>query len=81
MPFEAVRFSGPEHSARRAARICRYPLSARPGAAPIWWQEWQGQRSLPALVRMRVGFPPDDGRRWPELIVGLMVDLPPPSQL
>jgi general secretion pathway protein J len=53
----------------------------RSGAAPIWWQEWQGQRSLPALVRMRVDFPPDDVRRWPELIVGLMVDLPPPSQL
>jgi hypothetical protein len=27
---------------------------------------------------MRVGFPQGDGRRWPELIVGLMVDLPPP---
>jgi general secretion pathway protein J len=53
----------------------------RPGAAPIWWQEWQGQRSLPALVRLRVDFPRDDGRRWPELIIGLMVDLPPPSQL
>jgi general secretion pathway protein J len=54
---------------------------AQSGATPIWWQEWQGQRSLPALVRLRVGFPPEDGRRWPELIVGLMVDLPPPSQL
>jgi general secretion pathway protein J len=53
----------------------------RPGAAPIWWQEWQGQRSLPALVRVRVGFPQGDRRRWPELIVGLMVDLPPPFQL
>jgi hypothetical protein len=53
----------------------------RPGAEPIWWQEWQNQRSLPSLVRMRVGFPQGDDRRWPELIVGLMVDLPPPFQL
>jgi general secretion pathway protein J len=53
----------------------------RPGAAPTWWQQWQGQPSLPALVRVRVGFPQGDRRRWPELIVGLMVDLPPPFQL
>jgi general secretion pathway protein J len=53
----------------------------RPAAVPVWWQEWQDQRSLPSLVRMRVGFPQGDRRRWPELIVGLMVDLPPPFQL
>jgi general secretion pathway protein J len=53
----------------------------RPGATPIWWQEWQGQWTLPALVRMRVGFPEGDRRRWPELIVGLMIDLPPAFQL
>ena len=53
----------------------------RPGAEPIWWQEWRDQRSLPTLVRVRIGFPQGDRRRWPELIVGLMVDLPPPFQL
>jgi general secretion pathway protein J len=53
----------------------------REGAAPTGWQEWQDQRALPALIRMRVGFPQGDDRRWPELIVGLMVDLPPPFQL
>ena len=53
----------------------------RPGERPLWWQAWQGQRSLPTLVRMRIGFPQGDARRWPELIVGLMVDLPPPFQL
>jgi general secretion pathway protein J len=53
----------------------------RPDAEPRWWHEWQNQSVLPALVRMRVGFPQGDGRRWPELIVGLMVDLPPPFQL
>jgi hypothetical protein len=29
---------------------------------------------------MRVGFPEGDRRRWPELIVGLMIDLPPAFQ-
>jgi general secretion pathway protein J len=52
-----------------------------PGEVSTWWQEWRGQRGLPSLVRMRIGFPQGDGRRWPELIVGLMVDLPPPFQL
>lgn len=51
------------------------------GAKPTWWQEWQRQRSLPSLVRVRVGFPDGDGRSWPELMVALMVDLPPPFQL
>ena len=55
--------------------------SERPDAKPTWWQEWKGQPYLPQLVRMRVDFPDGDGRRWPELIVALMVDLPPPSQL
>ena len=55
--------------------------SAQSGADPIWWQEWQAQRSLPSLVRVRLAFPEGDPRRWPELIVGLLVDLPPPFQL
>jgi general secretion pathway protein J len=50
-------------------------------AKPTWWQEWQRQRSLPSLVRVRVGFPDGDGRSWPELMVALMVDLTPPFQL
>jgi general secretion pathway protein J len=48
---------------------------------PGWWQQWQQQRSLPTLVRLRVGFPEGDARSWPELTVALMVDLAPPSQL
>jgi len=35
-----------------------------------WLDAWQGHRTLPALVRMRVIFPNDDRRQWPELIVG-----------
>ena len=48
-------------------------------AKPTWWQEWRQQRSLPSLVRVRVGFPDGDGRSWPELMVALMVHLAPPS--
>jgi general secretion pathway protein J len=51
------------------------------GGEPVWWREWQGQRSLPRLIRVRVGFPQGDGRSWPELIVGLMVDLAPLVEL
>jgi general secretion pathway protein J len=47
--------------------------------APSWWQQWRQQRSLPTLVRLRVGFPEGDGRVWPELIVAPMVDLALPS--
>ena len=52
-----------------------------PNATAVWWQEWQQQRDLPRLIRVRVGFPPDDHRIWPELIIALMVDLPPAFQL
>jgi general secretion pathway protein J len=45
-----------------------------------WWQQWQQQRSLPTLVRLRLAFPAGDGRTWPELMVAPMVDLAPPSQ-
>jgi general secretion pathway protein J len=55
--------------------------SANPGTAAVWWQQWQGQRDLPRLIRVRVGFPPGDRRVWPELIIALMVDLPPAFQL
>jgi general secretion pathway protein J len=47
--------------------------------APSWWQQWRQQRSLPSLVRLRVGFPKGDARVWPELIVAPMVDLALPS--
>jgi general secretion pathway protein J len=47
---------------------------------PGWWQQWQQQRSLPTLVRLRLAFPAGDARAWPELLVAPMVDLAPPSQ-
>lgn len=40
-----------------------------PDKAPTWHDQWQGRSVLPALMRIRVQFPPDDPRAWPELMV------------
>ena len=45
-----------------------------PREAPAWWSEWTEQDALPGLLRVQLRFPPDDLRRWPELIVHPMVD-------
>jgi general secretion pathway protein J len=34
-----------------------------------WRETWMDKNHLPALVRIRVKFLPDDRRRWPELVV------------
>jgi general secretion pathway protein J len=40
------------------------------GQIELSWQEsWIDKPTLPALVRIRVEFAPDDRRRWPDLIV------------
>src|SRR5882672_4385857 len=36
---------------------------------PNWRDNWIDKSDLPALVRIRVVFPPNDRRQWPELIV------------
>lgn len=46
------------------------PDSNRP---PGWTDEWSGGgQGLPSLVRLRVTFPKDDLRRWPDLIIRLV---------
>ena len=40
-----------------------------PDKAPSWHDQWAGRPVLPALMRIRVQFPPDDPRAWPELMV------------
>jgi general secretion pathway protein J len=45
--------------------------SAQP---PDWWQVWEGRAELPRLIRLRLSFPENDQRDWPELIVQPMVD-------
>lgn len=41
---------------------------------PGWWQAWEGQATLPRLIRLRLSFPENDQRQWPELIVQPMID-------
>jgi general secretion pathway protein J len=43
--------------------------SERPSEAASWHDRWSDQMALPALVRIRVEFPREDGRVWPELVV------------
>jgi general secretion pathway protein J len=45
----------------------------RPGGG--WVGAWRGQ-DLPALIRIRVLFPPGDPRRWPDIVVAPTLDRP-----
>ena len=40
-----------------------------PDKTPSWHDQWQQRPTLPLLMRVRVQFPPDDGRSWPELLI------------
>jgi len=39
------------------------------GAAAQWQGDWDDRHGLPELIRLRVTFPPGDGRAWPDLYV------------
>ncbi|HWA88828.1 MAG TPA: type II secretion system protein [Rhizomicrobium sp.] len=40
-----------------------------PEKAPAWHDQWQRLPVLPRLMRIRVTFPPDDPRGWPDLLI------------
>ncbi|MBV8978371.1 MAG: prepilin-type N-terminal cleavage/methylation domain-containing protein [Alphaproteobacteria bacterium] len=40
-----------------------------PDKAPAWHDSWQYRAVLPLLMRIRVQFPADDPRGWPELLI------------
>jgi general secretion pathway protein J len=42
---------------------------APPDNKPAWRFAWEGRPSPPQLIRIRVQFPPQDSRVWPELLV------------
>lgn len=48
---------------------------ATPDMRPAWRPSWRQQPVMPALVRIRVGFPEGDRRSWPDLIVHPMADI------
>ena len=39
------------------------------GGEPAWSPDWPPAAGLPALIRLRVVFPPGDGRTWPDLVI------------
>jgi general secretion pathway protein J len=43
--------------------------AAERGQDPAWQDHWEGAMALPELVRIRVTFPPGDGRVWPDLVI------------
>ena len=48
--------------------VASIALSYR-GETGGWRSDWNGQDTLPQLVRMRVTFPKGDARAWPELFI------------
>ena len=40
-----------------------------PDKDPAWHDQWQQRPALPLLMRVRVEFPPEDSRAWPELLI------------
>ena len=40
-----------------------------PDKGPAWHEQWQNLPTLPLLMRVRVQFPPEDGRAWPDLLI------------
>jgi general secretion pathway protein J len=39
------------------------------GGPRRWNDRWEEQPDLPELIRLRIAFPPGDGRSWPDLVV------------
>jgi len=44
-----------------------------PTQAPRWYENWNSEFGLPQLIRIRISFPRDDLRRWPDLLVAPML--------
>ncbi len=42
---------------------------APPDKDPAWHDQWQLRPTLPLLMRVRVQFPPEDTRAWPDLLI------------
>ncbi|HTT99874.1 MAG TPA: type II secretion system protein [Rhizomicrobium sp.] len=40
-----------------------------PDKDPAWHDQWQLKPTLPLLMRVRVQFPPEDTRAWPDLLI------------
>ncbi|SFH07520.1 PulJ/GspJ family protein [Methylobacterium gossipiicola] len=54
---------------RLVAVELRYFGSPAPKLAPQWLADWSRRDAHPALVKLRLTFPPSDRRRWPPLVI------------
>ena len=55
--------------------LAYWPRPASGGLLGSWRESW-AERSLPALVRIRLTFPPGDARRWPDIVAAPMRERP-----
>ena len=78
----AVRLgpSPPVEEAELLRGVARLDLAYWPRPVPdapaAGWRDTWAERSLPALVRIRLAFPPGDGRRWPDIVAAPMRERP-----
>ena len=80
-PFRAPGETGTAPPGREAARLMEnvaavelaYYGAPDPKRPAQWWDSWDGTHGLPALVRLRLTFPQGDRRRWPDLIIRLVL--------
>jgi len=54
---------------RLASLELRYFGSPAPKTPPQWLPDWSRRDAHPALVELRIGFPPSDRRRWAPLLI------------
>lgn len=67
LPWEATTLLGDI-----AAIELSYFGAAGPEQPMQWWSAWDGTNGRPRMMRMRMEFPPDDTRRWPDLIIRVL---------
>lgn len=48
--------------------------SSDPEDEPEWRDRWEGEESLPSLVRLRVAFAEGDERSWPDLVIAPVIE-------
>lgn len=73
LPHLNVRYASPPRAelivlAERVERIEFAYWQAAPGGGGTWLRAWPGP-AVPALVRIRLRFPPGDARHWPDIVV------------
>lgn len=52
-------------------RTARFDYFGDRGKGPQWHDTWSDTGTMPMLVRLRIDWPQEHGRRWPDLVVRL----------